>query len=105
MTHLVSANISENDLYSRGNSPHQIIDSNSVGFVQILTMIQSILLRVVLPLVVIGTGLYIAYELFTADGDESKLTKAWKSIAYSATALIAIALSYAFISIVASISI
>ncbi len=62
------------------------------------------LLKVVLPIVVVGASLYIAYELFTAEGDESKMKKAWKSVAYSAVALIAIALSYSLVSIVSRLS-
>lgn len=58
-----------------------------------------------MPIVVVGAGLYIAYQLFTAEGDETKLKRAWKSIAYTAIALIAIAVSYAFVSIVARISV
>lgn len=72
--------------------------------VQLLTSIQSILLTVVLPVIVVGASLYIAYELFTAEGDESRMKKAWKSVAYTAVALIAIALSYAIVSIVTKLS-
>ena len=72
--------------------------------IQILTLIQSVLLRVVLPIIVVGASLYIAYELFTAEGDESKMKKAWKSIAYTAVALISIALSYGLVSIVSRLS-
>ena len=82
-----------------------IINASSVSEpVVILTLIQSILLKVVLPVIVVGASLYIAYELFTADGDEAKLKKAWKSIAYTAIALISIALSYALVSIVSGLS-
>jgi uncharacterized membrane-anchored protein len=59
---------------------------------------------VVLPIIVVGASLYIAYELFTAEGDESKMKKAWKSIAYTAVALIAIALSYGVVSIISRLS-
>jgi hypothetical protein len=62
------------------------------------------LLKVVLPIIVVGWGLYIAYELFGADGDETKMKKAWKSITYAAVGLICIAVSYAFVSIVSRIS-
>lgn len=82
-----------------------IINASSVSEpVVILTLIQSILLKVALPVIVVGASLYIAYELFTADGDEAKLKKAWKSIAYTAIALISIALSYALVSIVSGLS-
>ena len=62
------------------------------------------LLKVVLPIIVVGASLYIAYELFTADGDESRMKKAWKSVAYTAVALISIALSYGLVSIVSRLS-
>jgi hypothetical protein len=42
------------------------------------------LLKALLPVVLIGASIYIAYELFTAEGDEAKMKKAWKSVAYSA---------------------
>ena len=67
-------------------------------------MVQVVLLKVLLPVVVVGASLYIAYELFTAEGDETKLKKAWKSVAYTAIALIAIALSYAIVSIISGLS-
>ncbi len=57
-----------------------------------------------LPILVVGASLYIAYELFTAEGDESKMKKAWKSIAYTAVALISIALSYGLVSIISRLS-
>lgn len=79
-------------------------DGNTT-FVNILSLVQSFLLRVVVPVIVVGAALYIAYELFTADGDESKMKKAWKSVQYTAIALIAIAVSYAFVSIVSRLSI
>lgn len=72
--------------------------------IKLLTILQVILLKVVLPVVVVGASLYIAYELFTAEGDETKLKKAWKSVAYTAIALIAIALSYAIVSIISGLS-
>jgi hypothetical protein len=53
---------------------------------------------------VVGASLYIAYELFSAEGDETKLKKAWKSVAYTAIALISIALSYAIVSIISGLS-
>ncbi len=77
---------------------------SGINPIQILTLIQAILLKVLLPIVVVGASLYIAYELFTAEGDESKMKKAWKSIAYTAVALISIALSYGLVSIVSSLS-
>ncbi|MBX9809466.1 hypothetical protein K2X92_03705 [Candidatus Gracilibacteria bacterium] len=81
-----------------------VISSNGMTPIAILTLIQSFLLKVLLPVVVIGASLYIAYELFTAEGDESKMKRAWKSIAYSAIGLIAIALSYAIVNIISRLS-
>jgi hypothetical protein len=46
-------------------------------------LIVSILLKIVLPIIVIGVALYSAYELFTAEGDESKMKRAWKSFTFS----------------------
>ena len=77
---------------------------SDVNLIQVLTLVQSVLLKVVLPIIVVGASLYIAYELFTAEGDESKMKKAWKSIAYTAVALIAIALSYGVVSIISRLS-
>lgn len=80
---------------------------NLWGFtlVGILTRLESILLNAVTPIVAIGLGLYIAYELFTADGDESANKKAWKALTYGAIGLIAIALSYVMIRIILSVSV
>jgi hypothetical protein len=50
--------------------------------IDVLTFVEQMLLKVVLPLVIIGTALYIAYELFLAEGSEEKLKKAWKSITF-----------------------
>lgn len=86
------------------NQNTSILTEDAYELVDILGLIQSILLKVVLPVIVIGASLYIAYELFTAEGDESKMKKAWKSVAYTAIALIAIALSYALVSIISRIS-
>lgn len=98
--------ISQSDLLI-GSPPGSILTARpgSTGIVMILTLIQSFLLKVVLPLVIIGGSLYIAYELFLAEGDESKMKKAYKSIAYSAIALISIALSYAIVTVIYKLSI
>jgi hypothetical protein len=48
----------------------------------VLSFVEEILLKVALPLIIIGTGLYVAYELFTAEGSEEKLKKAWKSVTF-----------------------
>jgi hypothetical protein len=78
--------------------------ASSTGIIGALSLIQAILLKLVLPLVIVGASLYIAYQLFTAEGDETKLKKAWKSVAYSAVALVAIALSVAIVQIISQIS-
>lgn len=98
--------ISEYDMGFKDGWPSSSILSSdgSVTPIAILTIIQSFLLKVVLPIVIVGASLYIAYELFTADGDEAKLKRAWKSVAYSAIALVAIALSYALVSIISRLS-
>jgi hypothetical protein len=97
--------ISKTDIGFNGDiSNGSILKSSGNTFISILTLIQSVLLKVVLPIIVVGASLYIAYELFTAEGDESKMKKAWKSVAYTAVALISIALSYGLVSIVSRIS-
>ena len=73
--------------------------------IDFLTLIQSILLKVLLPLLVVGTALYVAYQLFTAEGDETRMKHAWRSVAYSAIALIIIALAYALVAIFSNIAI
>lgn len=73
-----------------------------VGF---LTIIQRVLLQLILPVVAVGCGLYIAYELFTADGDEAKMSSAWKAILYSVVAIICIGLSALIVSVISGLSI
>lgn len=90
--------------------PQEIIDipvenGAKSAFVSFLTFIQKILLVVVLPLVAVGAGLYIAYELFTADGDEAKLKQAWMAVVYSIVAIIAIALSAFIVSLISRLNI
>lgn len=48
-----------------------------------LSYIESFLLKVVLPLVIIGSALYIAYKLFLAEGNEEENKKAWKAVSYA----------------------
>ncbi len=81
----------------------QILQSN-LSLIDLLSLAQEILLKVVLPLIIVWTALYIAYQLITADGDETRMKQAWRSIAYSSIALVTVALSYALVSIFASIS-
>jgi hypothetical protein len=80
-----------------------ILDWWWVTLIGVLTLIQWILLRAVLPIIVVWTALYIAYHLLTAEGDETRMKQAWKSLAYSAIALVIVALSYAMISILSTI--
>lgn len=103
LIHQSYAAIDQNSIRNHTKPDWSIISSNHT-VVDIIVIVQSILLKIVLPVVVIGASIYIAYELFTAEGDESKLKKAWKSVAYTAVALIAIALSYAIVSIVSRIT-
>jgi hypothetical protein len=77
----------------------------SMTLIGVLSLIQSILLKVVLPILVVGTALYVAYLLFTADGDETKMKQAWKSVTFSAIALIIIALAYALVAVFSNIAI
>jgi Type IV secretion system pilin len=72
-------------------------------FMSIPVLITSILLKGVLPIVVIAVSLYSAYELFTAEGDESKMKRAWKSFTFSAIALVIVALAYAMVAIIPQI--
>lgn len=79
-------------------------ESPEEGVMSILTSIQDILLMVVLPLVVIGAALYIATLLFTAQGDETQMKQAWKALAYTAGALMAIALAYVAVSLISNLN-
>ena len=81
-----------------------IINWDGTTIIGILTLVQSILLKVVLPIIVIWASLQIAYELFTAEWDESKMKKAQKSIGYTAIALISVGLSYGLVSIISTLS-
>jgi len=87
------------------NNENSIISDGSSTLISLLSLIQSILLKWVLPVVTIGASIWIAYVLLTAEGDESKMKKAWKSIVYTAIALISIALSYGVVSIVSRLNI
>ncbi len=87
--------------------PPEIIikDPESFTLIRILSYGEEILIKVVLPLVVIGVSLYVAYELLTAEGDEAKMKKAWKTVSFSAIGLITVGLAYVVISIISNISI
>lgn len=79
--------------------------STQDGIMGILIFIQSILLKIVLPVVVVGSSLYIAYELFTAEGDESKLKTAWSSIGYAVIAIFCIMLAWVVIGLISGLNI
>lgn len=96
--------IRASDILDHGTPDGTILKSSTLGISGILSLIQAVLLKVVLPIVIVGASLYVAYQLFTAEGDETKMKKAWKSIAYSAIALVAIALSVALVTIISQIS-
>lgn len=85
--------------------PTGTIASGGLNIIGVLSLIQSILLKVILPIVVIWASLYIAYELFTAEWDETKMKKAWKSVTFAAVGLICIAVSYAFVEVLSTLSI
>lgn len=105
-TLFASISISPGDIGFGGMGDNgSILKSDGISIIAVLSLGQSVLLRLILPIVIIGASLYIAYELFTADGDESKMKKAWKSIGYTAIALIAVALSYWVVSIVSRLSV
>lgn len=73
-------------------------DKNTIDW--LLAFIQDILISVVLPVVVVWAFLWVAYELFTADGDESKMKQAWLAVTYSAIAIILILMAYFIISLI-----
>lgn len=73
--------------------------------IHFLAFIQKILLQVILPLVAVGCGLYIAYDLFTADGDEAKMKQAWTAVLYSIIAIVTIMLSAFVISLISRLNI
>lgn len=77
--------ITTDEIFQPITPPGTIINnSDSWSLIRILSYGEEFLLKVVLPLVVVGTALYVAYELLTAEGDEAKMKKAWKTISYSA---------------------
>jgi hypothetical protein len=84
--------------------PGTIIDNWNVEIISVLSFVQGLLLKLMLPIVVIWGSLYIAYELFTAEWDETKMKKAWKSVVFTAIGLVCIAVSYAFVTILSTLS-
>lgn len=79
-------------------------DSTSWTIMRFFSYAEEILLRVALPLIVVGVSIYVAYELLTAEGDEEKMKKAWKALSYSVIGLITVMCAYFFVTIVSQIS-
>lgn len=75
----------------------------STTLIDLLSRAATILLYGVTPVVVVGVGLYIAYQLLTTEGDESKNKQAWKSLTYGAIGIISILLAYVVIKIALSV--
>ncbi|MDD2694189.1 MAG: hypothetical protein PHY14_04670 [Candidatus Gracilibacteria bacterium] len=70
----------------------------------VLSYIEKVLVRGAVPLIITGVTLYIGYQLMTAEGDEEKMKKAFKSLTYGAIGLIAIACAYTFVVIISGLS-
>lgn len=89
-----------------GGQPDNSILKNVSGwsFYDALAFVEGFLLKVVLPLVIIGTFLYVAYKLFVAEGNEEENKKAWKAVTYASIGVISIMLAYAIIAIVSRLS-
>lgn len=89
-----------------GMQPPNSILTNVSGwtFYDFLAFIEAFLLKVALPLVIIGASLYIAYKLFLAEWNEEENKKAWKAVTYATIGVISIMISYALIAIVQRLS-
>ena len=83
---------------------HDLITNRSLLFVDILSLAESFLLKVALPLVIIGTFLYVAWELLTAEGNEEKMKKAWKTLTFSTIGVIVITIAYAIVAMASRLS-
>lgn len=81
-----------------------ITNVSSWSFYDFLALIEAFLLKVVLPLVIIGTALYVAYKLFLAEGNEEENKKAWKAVTYATIGVVSIMIAYAVIAIVQRLS-
>lgn len=95
--------ISKDDIKSVP-TPEGSIELGSNTMVWLLTNVQEILLYTVLPVVVVGAFLWVAYLLFTAEGDEWKMKQAWTVVAYSSIAIIFVLLSYVIISLISTLN-
>ena len=81
-----------------------IRDVWSWTFTDVLAFIEWMLLKVVLPVVIVGAWLYIAYKLFLAEWNEEENKKAWKALTFASIGVISIGLAYAVIAIVSWLS-
>ncbi len=102
-THFTFA-IGRGDIGFHDQTPEWSLFTNAWGngwdLISTLSFLEEVLLKVALPLVLVGTFLYLAFQLLTADGDETKMKKAWKWVTYSAVGMITIALSYAVVALI-----
>ena len=100
-----AATVGREDIGFSTKAPNgSILNADEVTLTDVLTLVQAILLKLVLPVIVVGAGLYIAYQLLTAEWDETKMKSAWKSITFSAIALIVVALSYAVVRVISGLA-
>ncbi len=90
-----------------GDQPANSILKNASGwtFYDFLAFIEWFLLKVVLPIVIVGAFLYVSYKLFLAEGNEEENKKAWKAVTYASIWIISIMIAYALIAIVSRVSI
>lgn len=90
-----------------GDQPPNSILKNASGwtFYDVLAFIEWFLLKVVLPIVIVGAFLYVSYKLFLAEGNEEENKKAWKAVTYASIGVISIMIAYALIAIVSRVSI
>ncbi len=62
------------------------------------------ILLVAFPLIAIGVFLWVAYNLFTAQGNEEQFKKAWKSLVYVGVGIVVAMASYVLVKVVTNIS-
>lgn len=89
---------------STGVNPNGSLGVNGWTMSSLLSYGEQFLLKAVLPLTVVGVALYVGYHLVTAEGDEEKMKKAFKSLTYSAVGLIAVACAYAVVRVISTLS-
>lgn len=101
----ISSNISAQERIDTLTSPNNsLITKTNWNIIDVLSYIESFLLQVILPLIVVWVFLYVAFELLTAEGNEEKMKKAWKVVTFSSIGLITIALAYAIIAMASRLS-